>query len=624
MSSSFAEFFETGNKTLDPPVVYVTCIKELRSTGGSGAGGPKYKGTIALSLEDGVQQYPALFVSQLDKLVSAKQLSRGSKMKLVEYTRPEIPGIGKIVIIAKVDVLSVPSDPPAPLPASQPSPPPSSLVEPPAKKHKEDGEDDDEVGNSQQIRGLSSLTGGLWKIVGTVTAMSDLKPFKSRSGPGKMFTFHISDGPEPGDEIKMVAFGDVAEKVHPTFSVGRRFSVSKGKICPSNKQFNKLPHEYEVILAHDTEIKRVSSGKNAQPPSLTFRSISYIEDLAAVNETVSVVGMVAGCSGVESFVAKSSGKEVQKRSVVVCDASGNSLEAVLWGSKFAVEVGGTIKPRDIVALHGFKVGCYKNARNVSSAGFSSRVVINPADDLDPEIAKLKSAMQPGNLQRVAPKFAPLLDLASKALGSSSDTGEWTLRRVSDMEGPVLQKDTVKICAVVLQIRHEKDRPVSYSGCPASGCGAKAVLDPAGSGLYVCGKCGLKSETAPQRYNLSVMLGDYSGICWVSCFDEVGRMLMGGTTADQMSDLRDMDAMDHTSKFDSKFWNAQYKTYEFVLRRRIQQPDEGEAQRNRRQHGSETSVQCPRVRVTACGAHPLDDFVKASEELLSVISSYDSH
>ena len=63
--------------------------------------------------------------------------------------------------------------------------------------------------------------------------------------------------------------------------------------------------------------------------------------------------------------------------------------------------------------------------------------------------------------------------------------------------------------------------------------------------------------------MSINVSDHTGQIWLSCFDDVGRQIMG-MTADQLMELREND----TKAADDAFQDANCKTMNFKCRAKM--------------------------------------------------------
>ena len=83
----------------------------------------------------------------------------------------------------------------------------------------------------------------------------------------------------------------------------------------------------------------------------------------------------------------------------------------------------------------------------------------------------------------------------------------------------------------------KQENVSYPACPTEKCNKKVIeVEP---GQWRCERCDKTFPKPEHRYIMSMNVSDHTGQIWLSCFDDVGRMIMG-MSADQLNELMEND------------------------------------------------------------------------------------
>jgi replication factor A1 len=108
------------------------------------------------------------------------------------------------------------------------------------------------------------------------------------------------------------------------------------------------------------------------------------------------------------------------------------------------------------------------------------------------------------------------------------------------------------------IVHIKQETFSYPACLSEGCNKK-VTDM-GDGTWRCEKCDINHPKPEHRYIMSLNVNDHTGQLWLSCFDDVGRLVMG-MTADQLMELKEND----TALMEKAFEEANCKPFTFKIR-----------------------------------------------------------
>jgi replication factor A1 len=105
------------------------------------------------------------------------------------------------------------------------------------------------------------------------------------------------------------------------------------------------------------------------------------------------------------------------------------------------------------------------------------------------------------------------------------------------------------------IKH--DTGVYYQACTK--CQKKVVADVAQN--FTCEKCQTSYSTCENRYIMSVVVLDHTGSTWTTCFNDQGKVVLNGRTADEVAELRDTNP----SLYESIFKEAMFKQYAMRLR-----------------------------------------------------------
>jgi replication factor A1 len=120
-------------------------------------------------------------------------------------------------------------------------------------------------------------------------------------------------------------------------------------------------------------------------------------------------------------------------------------------------------------------------------------------------------------------------------------------------------DYFSVKGTIIYIRNEN---FAYAACLNEGCNKK-VTDM-GDGTWRCEKCNVNHPRPQYRYILSLNVSDHTGQLWLSCFDDVGRIVMG-MSADQLMELRENDEAAKERAFEA----AGCKTLNFRCRAKME-------------------------------------------------------
>lgn len=125
-----------------------------------------------------------------------------------------------------------------------------------------------------------------------------------------------------------------------------------------------------------------------------------------------------------------------------------------------------------------------------------------------------------------------IGMASGMTGGKDDAYKTIAEVREENLGMSEKPDYFILKATIIYIKQDN---VSYPACLSEGCNKKVVEIEAGQ--WRCERCD-KSYPKPQhRYIMSISVSDHTGQIWLSCFDEVGRLVMG-LTADELFEKRE--------------------------------------------------------------------------------------
>lgn len=119
-------------------------------------------------------------------------------------------------------------------------------------------------------------------------------------------------------------------------------------------------------------------------------------------------------------------------------------------------------------------------------------------------------------------------------------------------------DYFTLKATVIYVKQDS---IAYPACLTEGCNKKVIeVDP---GEWRCEKCNMAHPKPEYRYIMSINVSDHTGMLWLSCFDDVGRLIMN-MPADEVMQIKD-DGDD--KRITEVFQDANCKTLAFRCRRK---------------------------------------------------------
>lgn len=386
-----------------------------------------------------------------------------------------------------------------------------------------------------------------WTIKARVTSKSDIRTWHKPTGEGKLFSVNLLD--ESG-EIKATGFNDQCDQFYALLQEGSVYYISSpARVQLAKKQFTNLPNDYEITLERDTQIEKCED--QGAVPQIRFNFCS-IQDLANVEKdaTVDVVGVLKEVQEVSSIQSKTTGKDYEKRELTLVDDTGYSVRVTIWGK---LAVGFDAKPESVVALKGTRVGDF-GGRSLSLLSSGSMAV-------DPDIPEAHRLKGWYDASGHGDTFASHSNMA--ALGAATgrkDQAKHVAQVKEEQLGMGEAPDYFQLTATIVYIRHESNW--CYPACRTADCNKK-VTDT-GDGSWRCERCDKNWDRPEYRYIMSVSAADHTGQLWLSCFDDTGRVVMGGKSADELMELAEQDDALKAAEFD----NASCRKYTFRCRAKM--------------------------------------------------------
>ena len=268
-------------------------------------------------------------------------------------------------------------------------------------------------------------------------------------------------------------------------------------------------------------------------PQVRF-NFTNIGDLQSVEKdtTIDTIGILKEVGETSQIVSKTTSKPYDKRELILVDNTGFSVRLTIWGNLATTF---DVTPESVVAFKGLKVSDF-NGRSLSLLSSGSMTVDPDIDDAH----KLKGWY---DAQGRNDTFASHAGMSgSGAAGGRSDPLKTILQVKEENLGMSENTDYFSVKATIIYVKQEN---VSYPACSSEGCNKKVIeVEP---GQWRCERCD-KSHPKPEyRYIMSINVSDHTGQLWLSCFDDVGRLVMG-MSADQLMDLRENNEQASTEAF----------------------------------------------------------------------------
>lgn len=369
-----------------------------------------------------------------------------------------------------------------------------------------------------------------WTIKARVSAKSDIKTWHNASGDGKLFSVNLLD--ESG-EIKATMFKEQVDQFYDLLQEGQVYYISNPcSVRLAKKQFSNLPNDYELTFERDTVVELAEDQTNVPQVRFNFCGIQGLNDVEK-DTTVDVVGVLKTAEDVTQIVSKTTQKPYDKRELVIVDDSGYSVRVTIWG-KTATNFDAV--PESVIAFKGVRVSDF-GGRSLSLLS-SGTMSVNP--DI-PEAHRLKGWYDASGR---TDNFASHNNMASMGNATGRKNEDKNIFQVKDQN---LGMDDVAYFTLKGTIVYIKQDSFCYPACRSEGCNKKVIQDDGG---WRCERCNITHERPEYRYIMSVNVNDHTGQLWLSVFDDVGKIIMNGKSADDLMALREEDETRLAAEFDA--------------------------------------------------------------------------
>jgi replication factor A1 len=434
------------------------------------------------------------------------------------------------------------------------------------------------------IHSLNPYAGGRWTIKARVTSRAPIKNWTNARGQGKLFSVDLLDA--KGGEIRGTMFNDAVDKFYEILRPGNVFYFSGGKIKMANRKFSSVNNDYEITFDQHSEITPAQDDTQIQQMNYNFKKIAQIESLSA-DANIDVIGIVKNVGQVQEIMSKA-GKQLFKRDLSLVDDSNAEVKVTLWNERAQEDCSSW--ESNVLAIKGCRVSEY-NGRSIGTVS-SSSFTVNPAIS---EAGHLMNWYNTGGNTSQTKSLSISAGGGGFGGGSLGNFSERTV--ISDIKGKQLgfgqKPDYITIKGTVNFIKH--DSGIYYQACTK--CQKKVVPDVAQN--FNCEKCQTVYKTCENRYIMSIVVVDHTGSTWTTCFNDQGKIVLQGKTADEIAELRETNPM----AFEQVFKDALFKQY--ALRLRVK---------------AESVQEELRVKAGVVNIEPIN-YVQESQDLLAAIAKY---
>ncbi|TGJ78916.1 hypothetical protein E0Z10_g9846 [Xylaria hypoxylon] len=365
------------------------------------------------------------------------------------------------------------------------------------------------------IEGLSPYA-HKWTIKARVTSKSEIKTWHKASGKGQLFSVNLLD--ETG-EIKATGFNEQCDAFYELLQEGQVYYISTCKVNLAKKQFSNLPNDYELAFERETVIEKAEDQASVPQVRFNFVNISELQKVEK-DATVDIVAVLKDVGEVSQIVSKTTQKPYDKRELTLVDDSLFLIRLTIWG-KMATTF--SVQPESVVAFKGVKVSDF--------GGRSLSLLSSGTMALDPDIEEAHRLKGWYDTQGRADNFNTHAGMAPMGGATGRQDQLKSVSQIKD-EGLGMEGDAYfNLKATIVYIKQET---FAYPACREEGCNKKAIEQS--DGRWRCENH--NAYDRPQyRYIMSVNVNDHTGQMWLSCFDDVGRAIMG-MSADELMEIKE--------------------------------------------------------------------------------------
>ncbi|MCJ1429364.1 Replication factor A protein 1 [Sticta canariensis] len=359
-----------------------------------------------------------------------------------------------------------------------------------------------------------------WTIKARCTSKSEIKTWHNKNGEGKLFTVNLLDD---SGEIRATAFKEQCDAFYNIFQEGGVYYISAPcRVQMAKKQFSNLSNDYELTFETGTLVEKADEQSGVPQVRFNFTNIGDLQSVEK-DSTIDVIGILKEVSDTNQVVSKTTNKPYDKRELTLVDNTGFSVRLTIWGNT-ATNFDAALE--SVIAFKGVKVSDF-GGRSLSLLS-SGSMAVHP--DID-ESHRLKGWYEGQGKDGAFATHASMGGTMGAA-GGLGDPLKSILQVKEENLGMSETTDYFTIKATIIYIKQEN---FSYPACLSPDCNKKVVEEEPGQ--WVCARCEKTHPKAQYRYVMSFNVSDHTGQIWLSCFDDVGRMVMG-MSADQLNELKE--------------------------------------------------------------------------------------
>lgn len=280
---------------------------------------------------------------------------------------------------------------------------------------------------------------------------------------------------------------------------------------------------------------------------LDFTSIGNLPNVAK-DEVVNVVGILKEIGEEAQLTSKATNRPYSKRDLTIVDDSLHSVKLTVWGN---VAQNFQAPLESAMVFKGAKVSDF-GGRSLSLLS-SGSVTVDP--DID-EVYRIKGWYDSVGRNDNFSRFTN----SGVGPGGQSRGEIYTISRVKE-EGLGASEEP-QYFSIKASIAFLNKDTFAYPACSSPDCNRKVVQTQ--DDYWRCEKCNKEFPQPTYRYVLSLNVSDHTGQMYISCFDEIGRLVIG-MSADAFTQLKESDDNGFVTAIDE----AAFKTYVFRCKAKME-------------------------------------------------------
>ncbi|KKZ61820.1 replication factor A1 [[Emmonsia] crescens] len=529
---ALSAIFDDSKPKVSEPIVQCVQVKPLPAQPNS----PERFRAVFSDITNYVQ---TMLATQANHYVTSGQLVRGSFVRLKSFQANMVKGkriliVLDLEVLARLGICEKKIGEPQPLDTKQEeqdkpqstaissngfygSRPPQQAPQQPAQRS---SATTTAHANIYPIEALSPYS-HKWTIKARCTNKSAIKTWHNKNGEGKLFSVNLLDD---SGEIRATAFKDQCDSLYGVFEEGSVYYISSPcRVQMAKKAFSNLNNEYELTFEKDTVVEKAEEQNDVPQIRFNFTNIANLQSVEA-GTTIDVIGVLKDVGEPSQILSKATSKPYDKRDLTLVDNTGYYVRLTVWGNT-AKEFDSV--PESVVAFKGVKVSDF-NGRSLSLLSSGSMTV-------DPDIEDAHKLKGWYDAQGRSETFASHESMGNAAGFGDRATSVKTIVQVHEGNLGLSEKpDYFSVKATVVYIKQDT---MAYPACLTDKCNKKVLQDD--NGQWRCERCDQSFPRPEYRYVLSVNVCDHTGALWLSCFDEVGKALLG-TSANELMELKEND------------------------------------------------------------------------------------